>query len=516
MIVLVKINHPRYTYHPPQGLLYIANALKDAGFAVKIFHIRPEEVSEYAQKIVDLQPLFVGFSVFTGEAMRSYAWLCRKIKSLSSTTIVWGNAHPTLIPEQCLNEDYIDIVVMGEGEITVVELASSFKTGTPELKAIKGIGFKDANKDVVINPERPFIENLDEYKPEWGLLDVGRYLTVFAGAKRALAISTSRGCPFDCGFCYNRKFNRQRWRAHSVEYVTSLAGELKEKYSIDGIIITDDNFFVDKERAFKIARKIGLPYYCETRSSYFNEDFGRALDETKCRAVLLGMESGSNRVLNFINKRTTVKENLDAVRVVSKYSSITVSGSFIVAFPGETEEECKETMALIVQLLEMKKEMNFTLGYYLPYPGSRLYELAREKGFIPPARTEDWQDLDRWASETRINWVDWMTSEKAVALRTSVWLLRDCYRSSSTSVLSLIKNFVKKQVMSLKVESFRMKLLLGIYEIFFLREKKRGYYRLITFLLRIYFLPPISRLKNWLIKTLFGRISKVVRKRTEA
>ena len=157
MIVLVKINHPHFTYHPPQGLLYIANALKKADFEVKIFHIRPEEVAQYAQQIVDLKPLFVGFSVFTGEAMRSYAWLCRKIKSLCAAPIVWGNAHPTLLPEQCLSEDYIDIVVRGEGEVTAVELAQSLAAGTGRLKDIKGIGFKNADGSIVINPESPFI-----------------------------------------------------------------------------------------------------------------------------------------------------------------------------------------------------------------------------------------------------------------------------------------------------------------------------------------------------------------------
>lgn len=473
MIVLIKINHPEATYHPPLGLLYVANALKKNGFNVKILHIPSNKVSDYVQEVVDLQPLFVGFSVFTGEAMRDYAWLSRKIKSLSPSPIVWGNAHPSLLPEQCLSEDYIDIVVRGEGEITAVELAKSLETGIPELKNIKGIGFKDTNGNVVINPERPLLDNLDDYKPEWDLVNVESYIGPYFGGDdgmRTIPISTSRGCPFNCGFCYIKKFCDSTWRAHSVDYVTSLVKELKEKYSIDSVIITDDNFFTNKKRALEILRKIGIPYYCESRSSYFvklgkpDEEFGKALHDTKCRCYLIGMESGSDRLLKFINKKSTVADNITSVSVVAKYPDIKISGSFIVAFPTETEEECKQTMELIVRLLEIKSQMNFTLGYYLPYPGSDLYDFVVKEGFIPPTKTEDWEDIDRWSAKTDITWVNWITSEKAVALRSSVELLAKCYRPSL--IRGLLKNFVKKKVLSLDVECFSMTMILKMIKIY--------------------------------------------------
>jgi radical SAM superfamily enzyme YgiQ (UPF0313 family) len=384
MIVLIKINHPHYTFHPPQGLLYIADSLRKNGYEVRIFHINPNELTDsLIAEIVRLKPLYVGCSVFTGEMMRSYSRLCRKIKSSSQTPIVWGNAHPSMLPEDCLKEDYIDFVVIGEGEITSVELANYLQNGTPQLKDIQGLGFTDNSGNIIINPRKPFIQNLDDFKPAWDLIDVEKYLSPFHDSKKALPISTSRGCPFDCGFCYNRAFNYCKWRAHSAEYIVSLVKELHQRYQIDGIITTDDNFFVDKKRAFEIVEKVGLPYYCETRANYFDEDFAEALHRTKCRAVLLGLESGSDRILKFINKKITVHDIINAVSVVSKYSDIWISGSFIVAFPTETEEECRETMSLIVHLLDIKKEMGFTLGYFLPYPGSNLYHIAIEKGFTP-------------------------------------------------------------------------------------------------------------------------------------
>ncbi len=460
MIVLVKINHPRYTYHPPQGLLYIADSLRKNGYDVKIFHVNPDEVTDsLISKIIGLKPVYVGFSVFTGEMMRTYARLCRKIKSSSKIPVVWGNAHPSMLPEECLKEDYIDFVVIGEGEITSVELANYLQKGTPELKDILGLGFTDINGNIIINPRRPFIQNLDDYKPAWDLIDVAKYLTPFYDSKKALPVSTSRGCPFDCGFCYNREFNKCQWRAHSADYIVSSVKELQEKYQIDGIITTDDNFFVNKKRAFEIVERLGLPYYCETRANYFDEGFADELYRTKGRAILLGLESGSDRILKFINKKIIVQDSINAVSVVSKYPDIWITGSFIVAFPTETEEECRETMKLIVHLLDIKKEMCFTLGYFLPYPGSNLYQIAIEQGFIPPERTEDWEDIDRWANKCKITWVTWITSEKAVTLRKSVTLLASTYNSP---LMSIFKNYVKQKVLSLDIEGWGMSLLIYI------------------------------------------------------
>jgi len=461
MIVLVKINHPRYTFHPPQGLLYIADSLRKSGYDVKIFHINPNEVTDSViAEIVGLKPLYVGCSVFTGEMMRSYARLCREIKSSSQIPIVWGNAHPSMLPEDCLKEDYIDFVVIGEGEITSVELADSLQKGTPQLKDIRGLGFTDDSGNIIINPRRPFIQNLDDYKPAWDLINIEKYLTGFHESKKALPVSTSRGCPFDCGFCYNREFNKCQWRAHSADYIVSMVTELQEKYPIDGIITTDDNFFVNKKRAFEIVEKLGLPYYCETRANYFDENFADDLHRTKGRGILLGLESGSERILKFINKKITVQDSINAVSVVSKYPNIWISGSFIVAFPTETEEECKETMSLIVHLLDIKKEMSFTLGYFLPYPGSNLYHIAIEKGFVPPKRTEDWEDIDRWASKSQITWVNWISSEKTVKLRKSIILLSSTYHSPSRGIF---KNYVKRKILSLDVDGWGISVLICIF-----------------------------------------------------
>ena len=182
------------------------------------------------QEVVRDKPLFVGFSMFTAGGIRNTAEVCKEIKKVSNIPIVWGNAHPTLVPEQCLKELYIDLIVLGEGEETVVELARALEKGrTPS--EVKGIGYTENGKLKFTEP-RPFIQNLDRYRIDWSFVDVERYVTPYWNLKRVISLVTSRGCPFNCCFCYNQVFHQRKWRAHSVDFVVSEVEKLKHDHGI--------------------------------------------------------------------------------------------------------------------------------------------------------------------------------------------------------------------------------------------------------------------------------------------
>ncbi|MFQ5787330.1 MAG: B12-binding domain-containing radical SAM protein, partial [Thermodesulfobacteriota bacterium] len=379
---------------PPTGLLYVGGALRKAGYEVELLHITPEEVQESVKKIVQMSPLFVGFSVFTGDAMRAHGEMCREIKRLSRIPIVWGNVHPSLLPEQCLNESYIDIVVIGEGEVTAVDLSRILEING-NLSEVLGIGYK-VNGEVRINPPRHLITNLDQYPIDWSLVDVQRYISPAWEMKRMLPLVTSRGCPYRCTFCYNIKFNQRQWRSHSVDFVVTHISELKKRYELDGIFYHDDNFFVDKKRAFEILRRINLSYYAECRVELINDKFANQLAETGCKGLLVGLESGSDRILKMIQKDSTVDNIYRAAEALSKHPSVCLHGSTIMAYPTETREEFNDTLQMINRVFELHPNTNFTTGFYLPYPGGELYDLAIKEGFSPPSRTEDWELLDRW------------------------------------------------------------------------------------------------------------------------
>ncbi len=415
MIDLVKINDMEHMQDPPLGLLYIGDALKKSGYEVRVLHYPSEDIIRYAREVVKNKPLFVAFSVFTANGIRSTANMCREIKRLSDIPIVWGNAHPTLLREQCLNEPYIDIVVFGEGEETVVELAQAIEKGQ-ELKDIRGIGYKE-NGEVRFTKARPFIENLDKFRANWSLIDVNKYVRPTLDSQRVLPFVTSRGCPHNCAFCYNQVFNRRKWRAHSIDFVVSEIRKLKSEYDIDGVTFQDDNFFVNKKRAFEIAKKIELGYSADARIDYVDEEFCEKLKETNCKVIMFGIESGSDRILKLMNKDFVVSDIIKAVKNLTKVGIGSISGSIIIGYPTETRSEFLETMKLVIQLLEINPRMAYTTGLYLPYPGTPSYELAIECGFEPPRETEEWDGLDRWAYGLNVSWVDWITASEVPKIR---------------------------------------------------------------------------------------------------
>lgn len=465
-IELVKINHKEFSFHPPMGLMYIANSLIKNGFDVKIYHIDSNMVEKYVDEIIRKNPIFVGFSVFTGEAMRSYALMSRLIKEKSKIPVVWGNAHPTLLPEQCLGEDYIDFIVMGEGEITSVELANAINDGQGRYSQILGLGYKDNNGNIHINNPRPFITNLDDYKPEWKLVDVEKYITpYFRDGKRSLPISTSRGCPHNCAFCYNKVFHDRKWRSHSSEYVISMVEELKRKYEIDSVIISDDNYFVNKKRAFDILEKINIPSSCSTKSSYFDEEFVSNLNKFKCRSVMLGMESGSERILEFIRKESNTYDNVKAVNMLAQNDNINVTGSFILGFPTESRQEGMETLNFMLSLLKIKKQIRYTLGMFLPYPGSDLYALSVESGFKPPLKTEDWEDFDRWTSKVGIDWgISWISSRQIMRLRSLFMIMSICSRRNFI-FSKFIYKYISNRISKIDVDGIFILILIQMFSI---------------------------------------------------
>lgn len=434
MIYLVKINEPEHMVKPPLGLLYVGDALKKSGYEVKVLHHSTEGMLECVQEVVKARPLFVGFSVFTAGGIRVTAEVCKQIKAVSDVPIVWGNAHPTLVPEQCLKESYIDIIAFYEGEETVIELANALAK-RKTLATVKGIGYKEKGELKFTEP-RPFIDNLDKYKLDWSLVDVNRYITPYWNLKRVISFVTSRGCPHNCSFCYNQVFNKKKWRAHSVDFVVSEVEKLKREYGIDGIRFWDDNFFVNKKRAFEIAGKINLPYFADARIGHVDEEFCHKLKETNCKEVFFGIESGSDRILNLMKKRATAAETVQAIKALTK-EGVNPSASVIVGYPTETRTEYLETMKLVAQLLEINRKIVFTTGLYLPYPGTEGYRLAMEHGFTPPRRTEDWDALDRWSDKMEVTWVDHIKANEVPKIRKYV---------NVTATLYLLKIPILKKI----------------------------------------------------------------------
>jgi len=319
LVQIIPILEKADMKHPPLGLLYLGGSLRKANFPVKIFHILPAEINKSALEIINQNPLFVGFSVMTGIPAYYAVQMSKKIKELNpEIPIIWGGHHPSLIPNQCLEENYIDAVIIGEGEETIVDLANALEQ-KKDLSSVLGIGFKKA-KEIIINPPRPRIQNLDNLIVDWSLVNVSDYI-ISSGNERVIGFYSSRGCPYNCGFCSSAKFFERTWRAHSSDYVVNSLKQLKEKFGINGVFFADDNFIIDRTRAFAIIKQlydIGIrTKTLDIRTNHLDEELLSLLKKTKATGIFIGWESGCDRLLKLMNKGITRDEIIEKVKIIS-------------------------------------------------------------------------------------------------------------------------------------------------------------------------------------------------------
>lgn len=411
LVYLIGIRNKDETKILPFGLMYLSKALKQNGFNVKVVHCSISKFSKEVYQIVKDHPLFVGFSVLTGGITYDSAKASKLIKTHLDIPVVWGGVHPSIMPRQCLNEPYIDFVVIGEGEQTIVNLAKEFLKRVPNFKKICGLGFK--NKGFIqLNPQREFIHNLDKYSLDFECVNIPKYILTLNRKIDGKSIKTtsidyysSRGCPFDCAFCYNKIVHKRLWRTHSVNHIIKDINFLKEKYHINEIFFWDDNFWADPERALSIISQIDIYSGFEIRIDAITEKLLTAFKRFKVRYLLVGGESGSNRILKLINKGFSAETLLEKAKLLEQFD-MPVQYSFIIYFPTETKYELNETLDLMLQIQNVHKRASFTVGMFIPYPGTALFNLSKDYGFIEPKKTEEWRIFDRWKNLVPLPWAN--------------------------------------------------------------------------------------------------------------
>ncbi len=376
----------------PLSLLHLASFLIMGGYSVKILDMRLESLSDFEIG----KPLFVGISSIHGSQIRYGLEFARRVRALdSSIPLVWGGVHPTLLPEQTVASEFVDIVVRGEGEQTLLELADKFSAGEP-LDEIKGITFKSAGT-IRSTPDRELMD-LDEIPIElpFDLLPLDKYPTLKSGR---FHIQTSRGCPHECGFCYNTVYNRRTWRGKSARRVVDEIEYVLEKFPHIRIIDPiDDNFFVDQRRVMDICqeilnRKIKVSWRANCRFDYMSEygkDFIELLAKSGCSEIDFGGETGSKRLLSLINKDITTEQMIRSVENLRKWApSIEPFVSWMSGLPTETEDDLMKTCDLMDRMSEVNpKTQHYGVFLYTPFPSPILDSLGPE--FKPPQSFGEW------------------------------------------------------------------------------------------------------------------------------
>lgn len=365
----------------PNGLLFLAAVLEQHGHSVAVYdrnvdHREPEDFLAFG-------PQIVGVSVVTSPEIDDAIELSKKFKRLiPEAGVVWGGVHPSVLPEQTLSEPYIDYLVIGEGEHTLLDLVHSLEKGDGRLSEINGLAYK-AHGTVCINKPRPFIKDLDQLPdPAWHLVDVSKYWDV--------TLNTSRGCPFRCTFCYNTVFHSGHWGEFSAERIVSQIVHLKKSYNVKYVKVWEDNFTYDRKRLrlfckLVIEKNLKVRWDCETRAGLKEEDIA-LMAKAGCISAGIGAETGSPRLLEFMCKDTTVDEVEKTVWLLVKYK-ILPRLYIMHGVPTETTDDFWMTQ----ELLERLDNPPYQYMRFIPYPETPLFKYCIENELITsPHELGDW------------------------------------------------------------------------------------------------------------------------------
>ncbi len=397
----------------PLGLMAIAAPLDKEGVRVHI--IDQCEDSDWKKQLfqyLNNDLVCVGITVKTGLQIAYSLEVSRLIKQTRpDVTVVWGGVHPTILPEQTVSHQDVDIVVEGDGEETFFELYFALKEKRG-LSNIKGISYKEG-ASVKRNPPRDPVDLSLQPAVPYHLVDVRKYINVLWG-RPALNTFTSRGCSHRCKYCYLSSFSG-KYRALSADLILENAASLKKRFGIRGMGFVDDNFFADRKRGMDILKglkKMGLLWHninvpLDTLDT-LGDEFLELHKNTGWTSIHVGIESGSQRVLDFLNKGINVSRLEEINKKLSRYK-IAPFYNFIVGTPTETEEDLRETVSTILKLLAHNPHAEPRVYTFLPYPGTELYDFCvNRRYFNPPQRLQDWVTLTNLTIDKR----DWLPERK--------------------------------------------------------------------------------------------------------
>jgi anaerobic magnesium-protoporphyrin IX monomethyl ester cyclase len=380
----------------PLGLVCVGTPASLAGYDVKIIdqRIDPDWRATLIKEL-EQDPICVGVSSMTGPQIQFALEISRVARRYGNAPIVWGGVHPSLLPEQTLENENIDIVVQGEGEETFLELVQALEGKRP-LSSVRGIWYKE-DGGVRSTDARPFVD-LNRMPPlSFDLIDLDKYRRIMFGVPHQ-NFFTSRGCPCQCTFCYNTAFNRRRWRAMDPDLVVERIKAFVGKHHIKGLIINESNFFVDVDRGRRILKGIidaNLDIVISKVNIDMNTLFRMGPDDfdllhrAGCRRLPIAIESGSEKIRTLIKKPADVDHVLQTNRDLVR-TPIVPNFLFMIGFPTETREDLAESVSLAFKLVEENPRAGIYFNNYTPYPGTELFATAVEHGLQVPKRVEDW------------------------------------------------------------------------------------------------------------------------------
>jgi anaerobic magnesium-protoporphyrin IX monomethyl ester cyclase len=358
--------------YPPRGLAYIGAELEKEGHTVRIFDLtlKSEMPFEKMMKnIVEFFPDIVGLSAMSHNYANALE-VAGFLKSKTGASIVFGGPHPTIMPEEVLRKEFIDFVVIGEGEETFLKICQNFQS--KKFYGIDGLCYKDNGK-TVIQPKKYFIDDLDTLPfPARHLLELDSYTLEDDHGNRMATLISSRGCPYGCTYCYKGLFGRT-YRQRSPRNIVEEIKYCKDKFNYSSFYFVDDLFTLNPKRVELLAEAIkeedlNIRWQCLARVNNATLQMFKQMKASGCYKVHFGIESGNQGVLNKVKKGIT----LDQVRGAVKYcksAGIKTKGYFMIGMPGDTVKTMQDTLNFAKDLGLNDAMFSITT----PFPGTELW-----------------------------------------------------------------------------------------------------------------------------------------------
>jgi anaerobic magnesium-protoporphyrin IX monomethyl ester cyclase len=359
------------------GFVYIAGSLRRAGYDPVIYDAMSywDNYDAVAEKILDEKPDVVATTAFTAEIVDALKVL-KLAKDINSGIItVIGNVHPTFCYEEILrdNHRYVDYIVRGEGEETIVELFDCLNAGD-NITKVKSIAFMN-NSRIALTPSRPRIKDLDTLPTAWDLIDWPIYTYKPMDGSVLAIVSSSRGCNQQCSFCSQQLFWERNWRGRSAEDFVDELAHLRKTFGVNVVMLADETPTLSRKRWERILdllieRDVGTKLLMETRVDDIirDEDIMWKYKEANIDHIYLGVESTTQESLDAFKKNIRLEHSKKALDLINEQNIVTET-SFVLGMPEDTAESMRKTV-------ELAKYYNPDLAFFLaiaPWPYSEIY-----------------------------------------------------------------------------------------------------------------------------------------------
>ena len=429
----------RVIRYVPLSLLHVAAEPARRGMAVELMDLRLLSRSwrlTLRRRLAQGDVLLVGLSVMSGIPVANAVEVSRVARQEFGLPVVWGGPHPTVAPEEVLEEGAADYVVRGYGSAALADLAGHLCGQGPPLAAIAGLSY-GRGEQMVHNPTVTCFEELDPCALPYELLDpqIERY--VVSGQDRVFPIYSSHGCKGACSFCISTVLYRgfqQRWRPVPAPRVLAQMELLRRRWGINYFYFYDDDSLVEPGHALELLEAAAAQHpgarfgfrgmRVDRVLALSDRDLGR-LSGCGGHMLHLGLESGSDRVLRLLNKRITVAQIVEVNRRLAAHPRLKAAYNWMLAVPGEQLEDLLLTRDLMLRLVqENPRCLYFHPNRFIPLPGTRLFGRAVEMGFRRPTTLARWARLDNEFSLSS-PWLDAEANRMVELLQLSSYFLDD-------------------------------------------------------------------------------------------